>query len=327
MPERLDSVTVETSLPGERLDTFLRRIFNQVSRGTLQKLIDTGDIKVNGREIKPTYWPRAGDVITVHWPEPKKLELIPEEIPLQVLYEDNDLLVLNKQPGLVVHPGAGNYEHTLVNALLHHCGPTLSGIAGYARPGIVHRLDKDTSGCLVIAKNDTAHLGLSAQFKGRSVEKIYHAILCGELPRSSGDIRAAIARHPSHRRCMTVVEGAKGRAAHTSYRILERLHAATLVQVTLHTGRTHQIRVHFQHLGYPLAGDKTYGGRQNVKLRNATNYTAPRQMLHSFSLTFKHPRTEKEISCKAPWPDDFKEALQKLRFPATPPQCPAYNSP
>jgi 23S rRNA pseudouridine1911/1915/1917 synthase len=315
MGQREDSLTVESALPGERLDVYLRGVFKQVSRGTLQKLIDTGDIKVNGRDVKPTYSPRIGDVITVTWPEPKKLELTPEEIPLQILYEDDDLLVLNKQPGLVVHPGAGNYEHTLVNALLHHCGATLSGIAGYARPGIVHRLDKDTSGCLVIAKNDTAHLGLSEQFKGRSVEKIYHAILCGELPRTVGEIRAAIARHPSHRRCMTVVEEGKGRTAHTSYRVLERLHGATLVQVNLHTGRTHQIRVHFQHLGYPLAGDKTYGGRQNVKLRQTTNYTAPRQMLHSFSLTFKHPRSGKEISAKAPWPEDFKKGLEELRFP------------
>lgn len=315
MAERVDSVTVESSLPEERLDLYLRKIFHQVSRGTLQKLIDTGDIKVNGREVKATYWPRTGDLITVTWPEPKKLELAPEEIPLDILYEDNDLLVVNKQPDLVVHPGAGNYEHTLVNALLHHCGPTLSGIAGHARPGIVHRLDKDTSGCLVIAKNDLAHLGLSDQFKGRTVEKIYHAILCGELPRSAGDIKAAIARHPSHRRCMTVVDEGKGRAAHTSYRVLERLRGATLVQVDLHTGRTHQIRVHFQHLGYPLAGDKTYGGRQNARLRQVTNYTAPRQMLHSFSLTFKHPRSGETINAKAPWPEDFKQALAELRFP------------
>lgn len=313
MPNRTDSITVEHSLPGERLDAFLRTQFPAVSRGTLQKLIDTGDIKVNGREVKPTYSPKSGDVIDIHWPEPKKLDLEPEAIPLNILYEDSDLLVLNKQPDLVVHPGAGNYEHTLVNALLHHCEGQLSGIAGYARPGIVHRLDKDTSGCLVIAKNDTAHIGLSDQFRNRTVEKIYHAILCGELPKISGEIQASIARHPTRRRTMTVADPGKGREARTSFRILERLRSATLVQVVLHTGRTHQIRVHFQHLGFPLAGDAVYGGKQNARLRSQTNYTAPRQLLHSYSLTFKHPRTGKPISATAPWPDDFQSAVLNLR--------------
>ena len=313
MAERRDSITVERSLPGERLDAFLRQEFPAVSRGTLQKLIDTGDIRVNDCEVKPTYSPKAGDLITVTWPEPKKLDLAPEEIPLDVLYEDSDLLVLNKAPGLVVHPGAGNYEHTLVNALLHYCAGQLSGIAGYARPGIVHRLDKDTSGCLVIAKNDTAHIGLSDQFRNRSLEKIYHAVLCGELPKNTGEIQAAIARHPSHRRTMTVTENGKGREARTSYRILERLHCATLVQVVLHTGRTHQIRVHFQHLGFPLAGDRTYGGKQNARLRLQSNYDAPRQLLHSYSLSFKHPRSGQQISATAPWPEDFKQALAALR--------------
>ena len=313
MSERRDSITVENSLPGERLDNYLRTQFPAVSRGTLQKLIDTGDIKVNDRQVKATYAPRAGDIISVFWPEPKKLELVPEEIPLNLLYEDSDLLVINKPSDLVVHPGAGNYEHTLVNALLHHCAGQLSGIAGYARPGIVHRIDKDTSGCLVIAKNDVAHLGLSDQFRNRTVEKIYHAILCGELPTASGEIKAAIARHPSHRRTMTVTDPGKGRDARTSFRVLERLQSATLVQVVLHTGRTHQIRVHFQHLGFPLAGDRTYGGRQNVRLRTQTNYAALRQMLHSYSLSFKHPRSGRTISTTAPWPEDFKAAVLALR--------------
>jgi 23S rRNA pseudouridine1911/1915/1917 synthase len=313
MESASESLTVELSAPGERLDSYLRGHFNSLSRGTIQKLIDTGDIKVNGREVKPTYTPKAGDVISVTWPEPKKLDLEPEDIPLNILYEDADLLVLNKQPGLVVHPGAGNYEHTLVNALLHHCQGQLSGIAGYARPGIVHRLDKDTSGCLVIAKNDTAHLGLSDQFRNRTVEKIYHAILCGDLTKPSGEINAPIARHPSHRRTMAVAQPGKGREARTSYRILERLKCSTLVQVALHTGRTHQIRVHFQHLGFPLAGDTVYAGKQNVRLRTQTNYTAPRQMLHSYSLKFAHPRTGEPVSAIAPWPDDFKTAVLALR--------------
>jgi 23S rRNA pseudouridine1911/1915/1917 synthase len=321
MADRTDSITVETSLPDERLDTYLRTRFPAASRGTLQKLIDTGDIKVNGREVKATYSrevkatysPKAGDVVTVRWPEPRKLEVTPEAIRLNVLFEDSDLLVLNKPPGMVVHPGAGNYEHTLVNALLHHCAGQLSGIAGYARPGIVHRLDKDTSGCIAIAKNDIAHLGLSDQFRNRTVEKIYHAILCGDLPKPSGQILAAIARHPSHRRSMAIAEAGRGREARTSYRILERLHCATLVQVVLHTGRTHQIRVHFLHLGYPLAGDRTYGGKQNARLRTQTNYDAPRQMLHSYSLAFNHPRTGERIAATAPWPEDFQRAVLALR--------------
>jgi 23S rRNA pseudouridine1911/1915/1917 synthase len=313
MSERTETVTIETSQPGERLDTYLRTLFPNTSRGTLQKLIDTGDIKVNDGQVKPTYSPKAGDVVTVHWPEPKKLDLLPEEIPLEILYEDSDLLVINKQPDLVVHPGAGNYEHTLVNALLHHCEGQLSGIAGYARPGIVHRLDKDTSGCMVVAKNDTAHLGLSDQFRERTMEKIYHAILCGDLPAPRGEISAAISRHPARRRTMTVTEPGKGREARTSYRILERLRNATLVQVLLHTGRTHQIRVHFQHLGFPLAGDRVYGGKQNVRLAQQTNFQASRQMLHAYSLSFAHPGTGKPITCTAPWPDDFKNAVITLR--------------
>lgn len=313
MTGRTDTLTVETSQPGERLDVFLRARFNSVSRGTLQKLIDTGDIRVNDHPVKPTYSPRAGDVIAIHWPEPKQLDLTPESIPLDILFEDGDLLVLNKPPGLVVHPGAGNYEHTLVNALLHHCRGQLSGIAGYARPGIVHRLDKDTSGCLVIAKNDTAHLGLSEQFRCRALEKIYHAILCGELPRASGEIHTAIGRHPTKRRSMTVLPAGRGREASTSYRVLERLRGATLVQVVLHTGRTHQIRVHFQHLGFGLAGDKVYAGKDNARLKTLAGFVPARQMLHAYSLTFTHPRTGARLTATAPWPDDFQQALLALR--------------
>src|SRR5436189_2884696 len=184
---------------------------------------------------------------------------------LDMLYEDDCLLVLNKPSGLVVHPAAGNEEHTLVNALLHHCKGELSGIGGVARPGIVHRLDKETSGCLVVAKTDETHVALSAQFAGRKVEKIYHALVCGEMQRDKGEIRAAIARHSSHRKRMAVNDDS-GREARTSYRVLERLRSATLVEAGLHTGRTHQIRVHFQFLGFPLVGDLTYGQRQNRRL-------------------------------------------------------------
>jgi 23S rRNA pseudouridine1911/1915/1917 synthase len=321
MAEESHTLRVEQSLPNERLDVFLKEQFPEISRGTLQKLIDTGDIRVNGQAVKPTYAPKLKDVITLHWPEPKKLEVAPEAIPLEILYEDTDLVVVNKPAGLVVHPGAGNYEHTLVNALLHHCAGQLSGIAGYARPGIVHRLDKDTSGCLVIAKNDRAHLGLSEQFQARTVEKIYHAVVCGELPRDSGEIRATISRHQSHRQKMTAGT-AHGRAAHTSYRVLERLRFTTLVEVALHTGRTHQIRVHFQHLGYPLIGDTVYGGKENVRLRTQTNYMAPRQMLHSHALTFRHPCSGKTINARAPWPEDFKITVTRLRHPVKPAALP-----
>jgi 23S rRNA pseudouridine1911/1915/1917 synthase len=315
MTEGVQEFTVETSLPGERLDAYLRTFLPSVSRGTIQKLIDTGDITVNGKRVKPTHAPKAGDLIAISWPEPKALELEAEEIPLNVLFEDKHLLVLNKQPGLVVHPGAGNAEHTLVNALLHHCKGQLSGIAGVARPGIVHRLDKDTSGCMVVAKDDEAHLGLSAQFKGRSVEKIYHALLCGELPKATGEIKASIARHPTQRKVMTALEG-KGRAAHTTYKILERLRWSTLVEAAIHTGRTHQIRVHFQHLGFPLLGDSIYGGRHNARLKTLAGFAAPRQMLHAYSLSFDHPVKRERMSFRAPWPEDFQKACQALRHPS-----------
>ena len=213
----------------------------------------------------------------------------------------------------MVHPAAGHDAHTLVNALLHHCRGELSGIGGVARPGIVHRLDKETSGCLVVAKNDETHMALSTQFAGRQIEKIYHAILCGVLPREEGNIRAAIARHPSHRKRMAVRDDDAGRAAHTAYRVLERLREATLVEAVLHTGRTHQIRVHFQHLGFPVAGDATYGQRQSSRLAELTGYKAPRVMLHAHRLGFTHPRTGKRLRLESPWPEDFQDAVKFLK--------------
>ena len=312
-PERISRVTVEHSQPQGRLDLFLREEFPAVSRGALQRLIGEGCVTVNGRTVKPTHAPHAGDRIEIRWPDARPAEAQPEAIPLEILFEDESLLVLNKPPALVVHPAAGHEEHTLVNALLHHCAGQLSGIGGVARPGIVHRLDKDTSGCLVVAKTDAAHLALSAQFAGREIGKIYHVIVCGVMPRESGEIRAAIARHPSHRKRMAATED-QGRPAHTSYRVLQRLREATLAQATLHTGRTHQIRVHFQHLGYPVVGDDTYGQRQNVRLREATGYAAARQMLHASQLSFTHPRSGRELTFEAPWPEDFRDALSALRL-------------
>src|SRR5439155_6862803 len=196
MSSRTESLTIEKTLPSERLDTFLRGKFPAVSRGAIQRLIDQGHIRVNGRTVKPTHAPRAGEQVEVHWPEPRPAEAQPQEMPLEILYEDAALLVLNKPPGLVVHPAAGHEERTLVNALLHHCRGELSGIVGVARPGIVHRLDKETSGCVGVAKHDAAHLALASQFAGRTVDKVYHAIVCGRVTPEQGDIRAAIARHP-----------------------------------------------------------------------------------------------------------------------------------
>lgn len=313
MPDRVESLTIEHSHPGERLDTFLRKKFPAMSRGSIQRLIEEGHITVNAARTKPTHSPRSGEVIRITYPEAKPAEAKPEDIPLDVLFEDRSLLVLNKPAGIVVHPAAGNEEHTLVNALLHHCKSQLSGIGGVARPGIVHRLDKETSGCLVVAKNDETHVALSAQFAGRTVEKIYVAIVCGIVPRDEGNIRAAIARHPTHRKRMAVHEDDDGRPAHTGYRVIERLNHATLVEAHLFTGRTHQIRVHFQHLGYPVAGDETYGQRPTKKLAELTRYVAPRVLLHAHKLSFTHPRTGKTVAFKAPIPEDMEEALRTLR--------------
>jgi 23S rRNA pseudouridine1911/1915/1917 synthase len=313
MTARTESFIVEKSLPAARLDKFLCEKFPAVSRGTLQRLIEEGHIRVNGQTVKPTHSPHAGEEIQVHWPEAKPAEAQPEEIPLDILFEDKSLLVVNKPAGLVVHPAAGHAEHTLVNALLHHCQGSLSGIGGVARPGIVHRLDKETSGCLVVAKNDETHVALAAQFAAREVKKIYHAIVCGEVPRETGEIRAAIARHPTHRKRMAVRDASDGRAAHTSYRVLERLNATTLMEAQIHTGRTHQIRVHFQFIGHPLVGDETYGARPNARLKELTNYAAPRVMLHAKNLSFVHPRTQQPMNFEAPLPKDFKAALKLLR--------------
>jgi 23S rRNA pseudouridine1911/1915/1917 synthase len=313
MSSRKESFTVEKSLPSERLDKFLCEIFPAASRGALQRLIEEGHIRVNGQTVKPTHHPHAGEQVEVHWPNARPARAQPEKIPLDVLFEDKSLLVVNKPAGLVVHPAAGHEEHTLVNALLHHCKGSLSGIGGVARPGIVHRLDKETSGCLVVAKNDETHIALAEQFAAREVDKIYHALVCGEPGRATGEIRAAIARHPTHRKRMAVRDDRDGRAAHTSYKILERLYAATLMEAQIHTGRTHQVRVHFQFIGHPLVGDDTYGAKQNARLKELTNYAAPRVMLHARELSFIHPRRKKLMTFEAPLPEDFLAALKLLR--------------
>jgi 23S rRNA pseudouridine1911/1915/1917 synthase len=310
---RIEQFAIEKSAPDQRFDQYLRGRFPAVSRGTLKRLIEQGHIRVDGKLVKATHSPRAGEQVRVDWPEPKSAEALPEEMALDILFEDDSLLVVNKPAGLVVHPSAGHEEHTLVNALLHHCRGSLSGIGGIARPGIVHRLDKESSGCLVVAKNDETHMALSKQFSERHVGKIYNAIVCGEIARDGGEIRAAIARHPSHRKRMAVRDDDSGRAAHTQWAVLKKLNGATLVEARIFTGRTHQIRVHFQFLGHPLAGDETYGARQNTRLADATGFEAPRVMLHALKLSFAHPKTGKKMDFQAPLPEDFREAIKALK--------------
>lgn len=262
---------------------------------------------LNGAETKPNTRLHAGDEIVLQEPEPEPAAAQPEEIPIHVLYEDEDLIVVNKDPGMVVHPAAGNWEGTLVNALLHHC-TDLSGVGGAKRPGIVHRLDKETSGCLVAAKNDFAHGHLARQFAGRFVTKIYLALAAGRFQRGSGSVNAAILRHAVQRHKMAVNTKGQGRQAVTDYKVLaefpwaEALHAtASLVQCTLHTGRTHQIRVHLKHLGHPLLGDEVYGRRLGCS----------RQMLHAWKLGFTHPRTGEAVACVAPIPGDFPREVRE----------------
>lgn len=308
---RIQKIIVPDDVVDKRLDQFLHRECPCVSRSTIAKLIRDNRVLVNGQPVKPSHNPRPRDEIMIDWPEPRPATPQPQPIPLDILYEDETLLVVNKPAGLVVHPSAGAPDGTLVNALLHHCGGRLSGIAGVARPGIVHRLDRDTSGIMVVAKNDAGHIALSRQFARRDVEKVYHAIVCGTLNPPNGEINAPIARHPSHRKMMAVID--KGRSAVTEYRTLEVLNGATLVEARPRTGRTHQIRVHFKHIGFPLVGDKSYGKRPNARLAEETGYVAPRQMLHACRLRFAHPVTQQIVTFEAPWPLDFAEAVRQLR--------------
>jgi 23S rRNA pseudouridine1911/1915/1917 synthase len=295
---------VEPAAVGARLDQFLASSAAGLSRARVQDLIKEGHVTLNASAAKASARLRAGDVVVLCEPPPVPTETVAEEIALDVLFEDDDLIVINKPAGLVVHPAAGNWTGTLVNALLHHC-QSLSGIGGKQRPGIVHRLDKETSGCLVVAKNDVAHQALAKQFAGREVTKIYLAIVVGKFARQSGMIEAAIGRHPVQRKKMTVLPTGKGRAAKTGYRVLREVPAGTLVECTLHTGRTHQIRVHLKHLGHPLLGDEVYGKRAGF----------PRQMLHAWRLGFIHPRTQQRLNFESPIPADFVEAGVPTQLP------------
>ena len=296
--------TIQPGQPAQRLDHFLTAEYPSLSRSRIQALIRDGYITLNGAAAKTGTKLRAGDGISVRIPPAEPTSTQAEAVALCVLYEDEDLLVIDKPAGMVVHPAAGHWSGTLVNALLHHC-PGLSGIGGEQRPGIVHRLDKDTSGCIIVAKHDAAHQGLSRQFATREVEKIYLALAAGRLAKASGEIVAAIGRHPVDRKKMTVIEGNRGRPSRTSWRVIGEIAAAgtpagiaSVVECTLHTGRTHQIRVHLKHLGHPLLGDQVYG--------RALGF--PRQMLHSWKLAFAHPVTGRRIECEAALPQDFLDA-------------------
>ena len=282
---------------GQRLDQFLHTVQPEQSRSFLQKLIAAGDVRVHGQGAKSSYRVRAGDIVSIEIPAAQPLAALPENIPLAVLYEDADLIVLNKAAGIVVHPAAGNFSHTLVNALLHHCHGQLAGIGGVARPGIVHRLDKGTSGCLVVAKTDAAHQSLVAQFKARQVRKIYRAICSGTFREPTGRIATTIGRSAHDRKKMSA-QPARGRPALTEYRVLRQHAEWALVELTLHTGRTHQIRVHMAHIGHGLVGDVTYGWRH-------AKIAVERPLLHAYKLAFTHPRTGQPLEFVAPIPEDM----------------------
>ncbi len=306
MSESPYSFWVNKESQGLRLDIFVVDSVSSLTRQRIQSLIKGGDVMVNGIVRKNSYRLLEGDMVIVEVPEPVPVSLIPENIPLHILAEDKDIIVITKPPGLVVHPAAGNFEHTLVHGLLYHCHD-LSGIGGELRPGIVHRLDKDTSGVMVAAKNDMAHQSLVDQFRERKVEKVYHAILAGVPAAERGVINEPIGRHPVHRKKMTVVSNA-GRHAITHWRVIANYGVYSLVKLRLETGRTHQIRVHMAHLGCPVAGDQVYGGR---KARELTK--AGRQCLHSSTLAFTHPRTGMKVSFTAPLWYDMEEVLASLR--------------
>ena len=285
-----------------RLDRFLAKTAPEFSRSRIQTLIRQCHITLNGAAPRARDLVRAGDRVVLVEPAVEANDLAPEKIALSVLFEDDDLIVINKPPGISVHPGAGHKSGTLVNALLAHC-KDLSGIGGKERPGIVHRLDRETSGCLVVAKNDLAHRGLARQFASRTVDKIYLALVVGKLRRASGSIVAAIIRHRVHRKKMAIArEG--GRMAQTDFKVLRTGHEASLLECRLHSGRTHQIRVHLQHLGHPILGDTVYGGRRAGKFS--------RQMLHAWKIGFEHPRAKSRLDFEAPLPEDFAKAISEV---------------
>ena len=295
-------VTVTEEQKSERIDKFLAGINNEWSRSQVQQWIKDGVVTVNGNDIKGNYKVKVNDEIAVAIPDPEELDILPEDMNLEIYYEDADVLVVNKPRGMVVHPAPGHTSGTLVNGLMHHC-TDLSGINGVMRPGIVHRIDKDTSGLLMVAKNDMAHESLVNQLVAKTVTRRYKAIVHGVIPHDKGTIDAPIGRDKKDRQSMTVDEN--GKHAVTHFHVLERFNNFTLVECRLETGRTHQIRVHMKYIGYPLAGDPKYGPKKTLDING--------QALHAGILGFDHPRTGEYIEFEAPAPALFEEVLRDLR--------------
>ena len=289
---------------GERIDKFISDSAEEISRSYAAKLCTDGLVTVNGKALGKNYKIKGGEEISADIPEPEELSLVPENIPLDIVYEDDDVIVINKPQGMVVHPAAGNESGTLVNALLYHCGESLSAINGVIRPGIVHRIDKDTSGLLVAAKNNEAHLKLSEQLKERKALRKYNALVNGNIKEDFGTVNKPIGRSPSDRKKMAIVQG--GREAVTHYSVLERFGRYTLIECVLETGRTHQIRVHMASLGHSIVGDKVYGVKKE-------RFNLNGQLLHARTIGFVHPKTGGMMEFSAPLPDYFEAVLEKLR--------------
>ncbi len=307
------TLTPTAEAAGLRLDAYVSGE-TELSRSAAARLIDEGSITVNEKNVKKNYVLRDGDVIIVTLPDPIPDEAQPEALPLDIIYEDRDIIVINKPQGMVVHPAAGNREGTLVNALLYHCGDSLSGVGGVSRPGIVHRIDKDTAGLLVVAKNDAAHLGLSAQLKGHHMSRIYYAILTGNPREDSGTIDAPLGRDLRDRKRMAVIRdaAARSREAVTHWTVLERYAGFSLVRCELETGRTHQIRVHMAYIGHPLMGDVTYGGgHTRFEAQHAALIHG--QCLFAGELRLTHPISGEEMRFTAPFPPNFEALLTILR--------------
>lgn len=307
MSHKTERFIVDESQVGQRLDAFLvaQMDSDKISRSLIQKLIEEGLVSVDNTKPKSGFKLKAGMVIEIEVPEPKPLEVEPQNIPLDVIYEDDDIIVINKPKGFVVHPASGNWDGTLVNALLYHCRGSLSDINGVIRPGIVHRIDKDTTGLLVVAKNNQAHLKLSSQLKKHDIDRTYEAIVLGNVKEDSGRISAPIGRHPNNRKKMAI-NYKNGKPAVTFFKVLERFGRYTYIQLILETGRTHQIRVHMASLGHPVAGDTVYG-------EQCKHLTEEGQALHARYLRLTHPRTGENMIFEAPLPDYFVNFLDYLR--------------
>lgn len=301
----MPTLKVNVTKEGGRLDAVLCESMPELSRSFIQKVIGSGGVTLRGKTVKKSYKPAIGDVFELDVPEPEVLSASPQEIPLSVVYEDEDVIVVNKPRGMVVHPAPGHADGTLVNALMFHCGESLSGINGVIRPGIVHRIDKDTSGLIIAAKNDAAHKCLADQLKDHTLSRTYEAVVCGNLKEDAGTVDAPIGRHPLDRKKQCVTEK-NSRNAVTHWEVIERFPGYTYVRCRLETGRTHQIRVHMAHIGHPILGDTVYG-------RKKPELGLEGQCLHAEKLRFIHPRTGKEISVSCPLPDYFEAILKKLR--------------